>query len=111
MRYLRQRWAKIEALCKVDVVASAARKRLLDAVADEPNAELAALRMGHVILPEAEGHHISWARAATVVLDGIAKNAAEAEAAPENELGVAADGVPPDLRAALMRRSDRQPRA
>jgi hypothetical protein len=107
LRLLRQRWARVDVLCRRDSHARDARVRLLAAVAEEPDPQASALRLSHSILLAAEEHGISWAKAASVILDGLAASAEESESAPESELlGVGPDGVPPDIRGAILRRLD-----
>jgi hypothetical protein len=99
LRHYRQSWARIEKLCAKDRLASAARERLLDAVAEEPGAEFAAMQLGHTALLAAADCRVSWADSMNHLLNQLEKNAEAAEASPD--LGVGPDGMPPDLKAAL----------
>jgi hypothetical protein len=98
-RALRRSWTAIEALCAKDPEAKAARERLLDAVSEDPDAEFAALHLGHTALLAAADCRTSWAASVNHLLDTI--EAGRAAAAPAADLGVGPDGMPPDLRAAL----------
>jgi hypothetical protein len=102
-RLLRQRWARIERMGARCPGARAARERLLDAVADEPAPEFAALQLGHSALIRAEEQRTSWAVAMNAVLDEIEATAAARTGDPDDGLGVGADGMPPNLRAAIAR--------
>lgn len=52
---------KIEALAENDAAAKAAREALLDAVADDPDPETAALNLGHAAMMAAEATRVPWA--------------------------------------------------
>lgn len=101
-RYLKQRWAQIEKLCRTNgkagaaleaaKAAVAARERLLDCVADEPNPEFSAMHLGHSALLAAEGTHSEWAAAMHVLLNKFPPRAEpepeEKAATEENERAV-----------------------
>jgi hypothetical protein len=94
MRILRRSWAAIEALCAKDPQAKAARERLLDAVAEDPDSEFAALHLGHTALLSAQDCRVSWTDAVNHLLNKLEENAAA-----DPGLGIGPDGAPPDEQA------------